>query len=120
MLTGVFLALGLTAAPIADDAPHCVPLGHAELMQRLATAGTVRLVFFSTWCSSCQKHLHPPYDMPTWFVGAFDSRERVEEALARLHVRQPCFMATDDLLKGLKIRRVPALWVSRDGTLEKG
>lgn len=72
----------------------CPPMTTAGLEKRLSSGASesIRLVFFSSWCSDCAVHLKrlKPSDEAI-IIGIFDKRERIERAVSRLNLTQPCF-----------------------------
>ncbi|MEY2987876.1 MAG: Redoxin [Pseudomonadota bacterium] len=88
----------------------CPPIDLAGLKNLLGERPdkSIRLIFFSSWCSDCPVHLKKikPSDNIV-IVGIFDKRQRIEKAVKRLELAQPCF--TDaGVGKKLGVTIVPA------------
>ena len=53
---------------------------------------SLRLVFFSSWCSDCAVHLKKiNQSNDVIVIGTFDKRPRIEKAISRLNLSQKCF-----------------------------
>ncbi len=65
---------------------NCPILKPEGLRDLLGKNESVRLVFFSSWCGSCREHLTAirQDEKQTYFIGTFDSQERVTQAVQTL------------------------------------
>lgn len=105
------------ATSATSAAVQCEPLTPAELAQRMraSNAPSFQLIFFSSWCSDCAVHLKKLENNKTILVGTFDKRERIEKIVAKLGLKNPCFM-NSGLAERLGVKVVPA---ERSVTLEQ-
>lgn len=113
----VFLGLFLSIEGKAQEAitatsrATCPPLDRNLLRQKLGAGKSLKIVFFSTWCGDCTKHLR---DLETLSkseevlaMAVFDNQKKVEKALQSMKLAIPCAM-DDGLAKSLGVSVVPA------------
>ena len=86
----VFFVIAATAKAAAT--PGCEPLTPAGLANVAhAHGGELELIFFSSWCTSCRSHLTATHSAETILIGTFDKKERLDDVIATLAVKTPCF-----------------------------
>ena len=95
------------------QAVTCPPITFEGLKERFA-GRSVHLIFFASWCASCQSHL-AEYPKNAVFIATFDEQRRAEAVINHFGVDAPCF--TDvDIASHYGIKAVPA---DRDLSLKK-
>jgi hypothetical protein len=104
-----FIASLRSAFVLAGDAGVVCPLvDRTALRSRLSRGESVKIVFFSTWCSDCTAHLRGlDGQQGAIVVATFDTREKAEKTLSRMKLKLNCAM-DDGLAKELGVKVVPA------------
>jgi hypothetical protein len=110
---GLFLSIEskgqepITTTPSAK----CPPLDRNLLRQKLGAERSLKIVFFSTWCGDCTKHLQNLVKLSksehVLAVAVFDDQKKVEKVLQSMKLAIPCVM-DDGLAKSLGVSVVPA------------
>jgi thiol-disulfide isomerase/thioredoxin len=88
----------------------CPPLNREQLQKKLAEHGPLKMVFFSTWCSDCSKHIQALAKEPKEkhvAVATFDTQKKVENTLRALSLEIECVM-DDGLASEMGVKVVPA------------
>ena len=80
-------------------------LADAKLEHR---ATPLRVVFFSSWCQSCEEKMLLSYPEETMLVGTFDDRDAIERVYAASGSKYPCYADKGDhLAKKLGVKSLP-------------
>ena len=113
----VFLGFFLSTEGMAQEAmtaipsATCPPLDRNTLRQKLGAGKSLKIVFFSTWCGDCTKHLRNLETLSkseeVLAIAVFDNQKKVEKALQSMKLAIPCAM-DDGLAKSLGVTVVPA------------
>ncbi len=86
----------------------CLPLTFEKAQEMAREKGSFEIVFFASWCSSCQHHLQePPSEKERIFVAAFDKAERAERVLKKFQPGETCYL-DEGLTSKLGINTLPA------------
>lgn len=99
-------ALILSLIPVKSYAA-CTELSPALLDEIVKKEGEKKLVFFSSWCSTCKDHLRPDAPQNTMFIGVFDKVERAQSALNKFVPGRKCYFDSG-VAKKLGVKVVPA------------
>ncbi|MBC7531736.1 MAG: hypothetical protein H7318_09170 [Oligoflexus sp.] len=105
-ILGFLLFLSL-ASPLAA---RCRTASEAEF--KAAALGKTRVVFFASWCKSCEAHLTPDYAKDSVFVTSYDNAEIADEVLKKFLAAEAdhaiCIVDRDERLAMLyKLKFLP-------------
>ena len=111
-LNALFFAEGKAQDSITSTLSATCPLLDRHLLrQKLGAEKSLKIVFFSTWCGDCTKHLQNLEKISksedVLAVAVFDNQKNVEKVLQRMKLAIPCAM-DDGLAKSLGVSVVPA------------
>lgn len=87
----------------------CENLPERKVFRRIMnqSSNPVRLIFFSSWCSSCIPHLEEKID-GALYIGAFDSADRINEIDRHYGLRKQCFFDRGRIATELGVVSLPA------------
>ena len=95
----------LLTSPLKADTKACKELTKKEFLSELKTNNYSKIVFFATWCHSCLPKLKK-LDGSELLVMAFDKKEKAEEALKTLAIKNKCFYG-DEIIEHYKLKSLP-------------
>ena len=89
---------------------ECLPLSLTQAKAIAQEKGSIELVFFASWCSSCAPHLKNKDDENVLFVAAFDKPERAERVLKKYRPEAKCYFE-QDITNTLGIITLPTSYI---------